>query len=400
MNTGAHDELTRDLEREADQFARRGGTTLDISQVLDRAGEIRRGRRMRATMVMAACVLAIAVPTVLVAVNRDTTHEPTPAPAPKVDSSPLSLAGLETGPAPRAGYFEGNRLHNGPEVEAFAGNTPVRGFAGFRGGVVVATQDANGDLRARLFDDSRSWPMSGDFAVSDGGHVVAFVQPDGVPVVVQVDDQGDHQVSYDLPKIPRGSGFDAVAVTGEQCQEEGPNTCDVLVTSHGEKPESWVSSSTGHLGVHEQLSNVVAAFGHKLLAGFTEVTDAGSCSVVKNVEHVETGSPSWTTCEHRFLSFSPDGQRLLASAAYADGLGDSELTLLDSDTGRSVLDLRTADQAALTQMVWEDDRHVLARVYEQGRWAVLRIGLDGSREYAVAPVTGEDVDAPFVLPSR
>jgi hypothetical protein len=402
MNTGPHDELARGLEREADQFARRGGTTHELSQVLDRAGEIRRGRRMRATMVMAACVLAIAVPTVLVAVNRDTTHEPTPAPAPKVDSSPITLAGLKTGAEPKTGWVEANVWH-GPDGREYTWNLGrVTGVATVGDALLVATSGPQGqqaNLVPPVGDAAQpvtSWPMEGDFAVSPGGRVGAFVKPDGTPMVIQ--DSGG--TADTLPKIPRGSAFDVVAVTGEECQAEGPHTCDVLVTTHGEKPESWVSTSTGHVGAYEQLSNVVAAFGNKLVAGFTEITDTGSCSVVENVEHVESGSPSWTTCEHRLLSFSPDGKLVLASAAYADGAGDSQLTVLDSATGRVVLDLRTTDSGFLTHMVWEDDSNLLAVMGEGRRAAILRIGLDGSREYAVPPAATDPYESPFVLPSR
>ena len=40
---------------------------------------------------------------------------------------------------------------------------------------------------------------------------------------------------------------------------------------------------------------------------------------------------------------------------------------------------------------------MLAVLYERGRWAVARLGADGSAELAVAPVEGADLDRPFVL---
>jgi hypothetical protein len=402
MNTD--DDLTRSLEREADQFARRGGTPLDIGQVLDRAGEIRRGRRMRATMVMAACVLAIAIPTALVAVNHDGTRDPSPAPAPKVDTTPLSLTDLHQGPAPKNGYATSEEWHP-PEgrAERWAADARATGIARVGDGFVVALSDNRGDQLVEVVA-SRSgavpgtkhtvYDLSGGLAVSSGGRVAAFVKPDGTPVVVQ--DGG--RTTYEMPKIPRGTGFDAVAVTGEDCKETATSAgCTVWVTSNGRKPEAWVSTSHGFVDrANSRLRSVADVVGGRLVAGITTVTDEGSCSEVESADDVAL----WNTCDHRFLSFSPDGSCLLASAAYADGLGDSELAVLDSATGKAQLDLRTTDGAVITQMVWEDDHHLLAAVYEQGQWAVLRIGLDGTREYAVAPVAGEDVDPPFVLPAH
>jgi hypothetical protein len=404
MNTPTNptdSDLNTRLAHEADAFFSRGGTALEIGQVLDRAGEIRRGRRMRATMLMAACVLAIVVPVGLVATRAHHDKPVTPSHQTKADTSPLTLKGLERGAQPHDGYVTDGELHVGSgAIGLDAGKARVTAVARINGGVVVATRDESGEQVAHIVDDQggtsgKTWPIDGGFAVSDDGNVAAFVQPDGIPVVVQ-----DGTVFYKLPKIPQGSGFDAVAVIGEDCQEAGPDTCSVLVTSHGEKPQSWVSSSTDYVGGHEQMSNVVDEFENKFLAGFTEITDTGSCSVVKNVEHVESGTPTWTTCDHSFLTFSPEGGHLLATSAYGDGLGDTELAVLDTRTGAVQLDLTTADGAFISQMVWEDETHVLANVYQDGQWAVVRIGLDGDREYAVPPVAAiDDVESPFVLPS-
>lgn len=49
------------------------------------------------------------------------------------------------------------------------------------------------------------------------------------------------------------------------------------------------------------------------------------------------------------------------------------------------------------QAVWEDDTHVLVTTYSSGDWAVVRIGIDGSQEYALPPVAGGDMDSPFLL---
>jgi hypothetical protein len=397
MNTDS--ELNDRLAREADQFFTRGGAPLDIVQVLDRAGEIRRGRRMRATMLMAACVLAIAVPTGLVA-TRGHDRPITPAPPTTIDTAPLSLADLEHGPQPHDGYARAGQFHLGTAtVDLSTGGRAVASVARVTGGVLVATRQESGDLSARFVDDQgapgqQTWPMTGGFAVSADGNVAAFAQPDGTVIAVQ--DAASRY--FELGRIPTGSGFDVIAVQGENCSGRSEEIgCKVFATTNGEEPQTFLLEPHQAVGVSldSTLSRTVDVAADRY-AAVASVTDTGSCSDVRDGKR----EILWSTCDHRFLSFSPDGAHVLASAAYGDGLGDTELAVLDSATGRAALGLRTADGAAITQMVWEDDSHVLANLYQDGRWAVVRIGLDGHREYAVAPVRGNDYDgSPFLLPS-
>jgi hypothetical protein len=401
MNTPQHDQIGRALAREAEQFHHRGGTELEIGQVLARAGEIRRGRRMRATMLMAACVLAIAAPVGIISLDHDPARrEPTPA-RQVVDRSPLTLTGLRSGDQPGTGFVAGGRFTS-PDgsVSLAAAGRQVVAAAPVEGGVLVATRDEGGDLTARFVDDQGgttqvTWPMSGSFAVSPGGNVAAFAEPDGTVMAVQ--DGGSRYFS--LGKVPAGTGFDAIAVTGENCsgRSEG-DTCAVYVATKGEKPATWAARPHA---TPSQLTRpgalFVSAVGPDgLVAWMTSVTDTGSCSAV----HGQGEESLWSTCDHRLLSFSPDGRHVLASAAYADGMGDTQLAILDARTGKPTLELKVADGGAITQMVWEDDSHVLATVFEGGRWGVVRVGLDGRRELAVAaePDSG-DLVSPFVLPS-
>jgi hypothetical protein len=391
-------DLTQHLARRADEFERQGGTPLHLDQVLDRAGEIRRGRRLRATLVMAAAVLAIALPVGIVSLDRGHRDEVQPAPPSRVDRSALTLDGLGQGDAPAVAYLQSGALHKdghtyGSRVEH------VVGVAEAHHVTVLAARGADGNITARALDGRTSWPMSGDFTVSADGSLVAFVEPDGTPVVVTADGVRSDRRSYTLPRIPRGSGFDAVAVDGQACRTTGELPCRVWVRSTGAVPENWVSTSGGTAArALPGLRSVtdVDNTGTRA-AGVVDVhQDLTTCSAV--VEPAR-GRQTWATCDHRLLAFSPDGSRLLATASVGDGLGDTELAVLDAATGEVQLDLRTADRVVIGRMVWEDDSHVLATVFQDGRWAVLRIGLDGRREIAVPPVRGPD-ESPFVLPSR
>ncbi|HEX2892403.1 MAG TPA: hypothetical protein VHO29_00185 [Marmoricola sp.] len=392
-------DLSQRLAHEADQFTRRGGTELELGQVLERAGEIRRGRRMRATLLMAACVLAIAVPTVLVATQRDTTHEPSPAPAPKIDHTAITLDHLKTGAKPKTGWVQGTVWH-GPDGQEFTWtNGRASAVATVGTSTLLALDEGNGGMRATLTPPASgaaqsvtSWPMEGGFAVSPHDDVAAFVKPDGTPVLVA---EGD---TRELGRVPTGAGFTVAAITGTDCTRSNLSGCTVWVNSQGSRPAVWVANADGPTRkVDTGQRQVADVDAHQRTLGIVSVSDTGSCSTA---EVIGGGPPLWKTCDHAPLSFSPDAQHVVATAAYRDGAGDSELAVLDSSTGKVRLDLTTAKGAFITQIMWEDDEHLLVAVGERQRNAVLRIGLDGRREYAVAPVTGDPYESPFVLPSH
>jgi hypothetical protein len=401
MNVNSHNPTEHDLNRrlghEAERFFDRGGAPLELDPVLDRAGEIRRGRRMRATMLMAAAVLAVAVPTALVATG-DHDKTITPAPPTKVDTSPLTLQGLSHGTLPKDGYATGGRYVAGADEEMSlgVGKDAIASVARFDGGLMVATRDENGTLTAHFVDNqgdstSASWPMEGDFAVSDDGNVAAFVEPDGSPVGVL-----DGSTTVQFTRIPRGTAFDAVAVTGSCSAPDDKDPCAVWVQSNGPEPASWFVTSDAASTTRTEYRKLADARAGDRAAGITDVhDDLSTCSAV---ETIHSDSPGWTTCGHQLVAFSADGKRVLAMPD-GDGLGPTGLAVYDASDGAELLDLSVADQGYVRQMVWEDNDHVLATVYQQGRWAIVRIGLDGSRQYAVPPVAAQDdVEPPFLLP--
>lgn len=407
MNPTNHNpDLSRSLARHADQFARRGGSELEIDQVLARAGEIRRGRRMRATIVMAAVVAAIVVPVGIVSVGNggtNGTEQPGPAAPARVDDSPLTLDDLRQGDQPHTGYVSDDVFENGGlGVGLGALRDPVVEVAVLQDGLLVSTRNDSGELTATFVNTDgevlgEPRPMDAGLAVSADGKVGVFVQPDGTPVAVQ--DGGRSR--YELAQIPRGSGFSPVAVLGEDCEPRAENTaCVVWVVSHGETQENWVTGTANEaVTARPGFRSVTDVRDGELIAGITEVNeDLTTCSAVTELDG-ET--PAWSTCDHRLLAFSPSGDRVLATETVGSGVGDPSMAVLASADGTVQLDLDVTEQGHIGRMVWEDDTHVLTTIYEKGRWAILRIGLDGSREYAVAPVpSDDDVSAPFVLPTR
>lgn len=403
----AENDLSTTLKRQADEFARRGGHDLELAQVVSRAGEIRRGRRMRASMVMAAVVVAIAVP-VGITVIGDNPNTPKPGPpiatnptqAPNTDR--IGVNGLRTGELPALGYFEAGTLHHGGAEIPVGNGGEVRGIARMNGGFLVSRQavDGSGDLTATFFGDDQeaapgeSWPLSGGFAVSTDGNVGAFVEPNGTVVVVQ--DAG--ALHYELGRLsaPGSPTWDVGAVTGENCSGRSEETgCTVYVNDRNAQQGFYSITDHGTVvSLQRSITSLNAAHGD-LLAGIISVSDDGSCSAVTTT----ADTTRWSTCKEQLLAFSPDGRHLLGAQAYGDGLGDNQLVVLDAKNGHPVLDLSVEDGFTIRTATWEDDDHLLALVSTGNKYAVIRFALDGDRELALAVKSGiDDLSPPFLIP--
>ena len=112
----------------------------------------------------------------------------------------------------------------------------------------------------------------------------------------------------------------------------------------------------------------------------------------------------WRTCDNQLSDISPDNRHVLGTPAYGDGFGPNVLDVLataDGSVVRSFTAARNGRSATYFDEVWEDAEHVLVVTYQDGEWAVVRLGVDGSMEYAVAPRRGSiDAWSPFRLQTR
>ncbi len=364
-----------------------------------------------------AVSLGIALPAVL----TESGGEAVPA---KPPGRALALDGMTVGSEPLHGYLAGAEFRKGPERQVFAleSEAAVTELVALSGGYLLSTFDEWGGQQVRFVADdgtaSRGWAVERDsfhptVVASSDHRLGAFVQPDGTSVVVQ--DGGRTVTELPAPRHAFDIGFAPLAVTGSDSAGADADCAlvirgAVVTRSGGVRTRTWTlrpgrPSAAGPRGI----SDVDAVAGNGYSAGtVTLIEDGdGACAGVADPQ----GSVLWTTCQDRLLSFSPDSTWALATTSARTGSGDHELTVLDARTGSEKLRLRTARNVGIHEMVWEDDDHVLAVVSDwkveatteehvEHRWAVVRISLDGTREYAVAPVPGgdEDYDGPLDLP--
>jgi hypothetical protein len=113
---------------------------------------------------------------------------------------------------------------------------------------------------------------------------------------------------------------------------------------------------------------------------------------------------AWRTCDNQLSGIAPDNGHVLGTPAYADGFGPTVLDVLataDGSVARTFTYARNGHSATYFGEVWEDAAHVLVVTYQDGEWAVVRLGTDGSMEYAVAPRRRSmDDGTPFHLQTR
>jgi hypothetical protein len=303
--------------------------------------------------------------------------------------SALDLDGLTVGASPKIAWSRGVSLNGDDAKKVLPANLDQ--FVETK--QLLVMRDIDGKVFAYAPDGpTTTTPIgkaAGTLAVNDERNLVAWIAPDGSPTVHQ---EGEAKPATLLSQQGVTAG-DAVAVLGRDCFN-GPETvegagCSVYFRSHGEKPQSFVASNHGFV---EAIGDTNAPIrlqdaDESGEVGWTTLNeDQTTCSSYTGRETLDADTAkSWKTCAHMPLTFSPDGKHVLATASHGyEGLGASSLTILDRTTGKPRFTLRNNEksQAAIVDMVWEDDEHVLAVVAQKLDWGIIRVGLDGSVELA------------------
>ena len=316
----------------------------------------------------------------------------------------FDVSDLKTGAPPELVWSQttgGETTIHGP-----AGETTIAGrvaaLAPMGSGFIVQSIDAvdpNGRPITRFVGADgtpgrSTWRTGYGLATSPDGEAVAFTTRRGGVKVI--DQDGDRVLS--MPSVPSKQFAEPVHVTNGYCREdETSNGCAVLVNSTGRRRVSWVVSSHGI--VETTPVKAVSTGRNRWTGGITRFSDTGTCSVMMRNFHKR-----WRTCDNMFSDISPDTQRVLGTPAYADGFGPTKLDVLDLRTGEPENTWTSTRRATTTYFdeVWEDSTHILVVTYSREKFAIVRLGLDDSMEYAVEPVADRDGDmeTPFHLQTR
>ena len=139
------------------------------------------------------------------------------------------------------------------------------------------------------------------------------------------------------------------------------------------------------------------------MLGLTAIDELASSSCSAVLQPAEAGStPLWGTCKHTLDTFSPNGDYVLASDPFGDGIGAGVIAVYDAHTGALLADRRNTSESLVfyNSAVWEDETHVLFTRFEDGQWSMVRMDVDGAMEYAIAPQQGNQDNVPWRFETR
>jgi len=338
--------------------------------------------RLAAVTIAALMVLTACAP-------QQSAEPPSTATPTATKPSFLDLDGLTVGGAPKIAWSQGTLLNGDASKDVL----PAKLDQFVETDQLLVMGDVDGKVFAYAPDGPTSTTpigkSTGELAVNDERNLVAWIAPDGSPTVLQ---EGEAKPATLLNQAGVTAG-DAVAVLGHDCFN-GPETvegagCSVYFRARGEKPRSFVASNHGfveEIGGSGSPMHLQDADDSGEVGWTTLNEDQTTCSTYTGRETLDADTAkSWKTCDHMPLAFSPDGKHVLATASHGyEGLGASSLTILDRATGKPQLTLRNnaKSQAAIVDMAWEDDEHVLAVVTQKLDWGIIRVSVDGSVELA------------------
>jgi hypothetical protein len=260
------------------------------------------------------------------------------------------------------------------------------GMAGTEAGPELQQVSAAGRLRTRMVEHF-------GLAVSPDQEIVGWLGDHGTPHVVE----GGGSRHFDMPKLIHGGAIAALAGS-ETCKEEEPEGGGCTVFANGSS-RVWVADSHG----------IVATIGPML-----QVSDVNQSGRVTG--EVSRGRPQhracwgvfratghrvFRTCDFFLDSFSPDGRRVLAERSQVRWDSIRRLAILDRNgNALRTWTFHATRSRSLSQLTWEDSHHLLGVLQSHGRWGLVRIGTDGTVEYAGAPVDQVNEFSPYDLPKR
>ena len=390
-----NDELTTRLSRQLhDQVDGWQDAPLTLAGVQGRARTIRRRRQALTSGVVAAAVLAVAVPVgISLGARTDTTPDVTsPSPTRMVDEAPT----------PRAdGTFPLTPL------EAPEGTAPVTGYVSLADSVLHTSEGEqqlpDGLQQVERFGDGWIGLALGQYDDTDNGsHLVRFDADyrvvDEFPAAnLVVDAAGEHAAWTEVD----GDAWTIVQATPEQETARTSVRRDAQVVGHltdgrvvFQSPDYETGNDLNGIldaeGAVEPIEGVLRMLDASDATGqVSALTRYGVKSCYALLDPV-SGNPTFETCDFATRAISPDGSLVVGRTAGEDGVGSPQLAILDAVTGEPLVEW-TSDRgdrspALVQQVVWEDDDTLLATVTEGSEQTVVRAELDGSMQRVAEPV--------------
>ncbi len=395
MNTN-HDELERMLGRDLhDQVDGMTGVPFGFDDVKGRAGRIRRNRRIAAGVGVAAA-LAVIVPTAITAGGMlQSKGDLQPAPSPdapvEVARTTLTLDGLERGDAPAIEYFTpdgvvlpGEGLQ--PLSKSYQALVPEQETGGW---FAYGADRTSVEFLDENFEGDGGGPATGGFATTPDRDYVSWTQvgPDGSQLLgVHSTTDLNGVTTWEFPEFPV---VNPVGILGPD------SAVYETVTSQGET-KVGLANPDGSTTELRYLRVRGADPVNGRISVLTKVKGSSGCFAVVDVA---TLVEAWETCDYSLGAFSPDGEYVMATNADSDGLGLSEVDVLDAETGDLVARFSQsgASQIALVGTSWESADSMVAVAVEGETQTIVRMGLDGTLEETVDPVTGTYGDLYFYM---
>lgn len=395
------DDLARSLREHADRIA---PEPLDVADVRRRAAGIRRRRHGAALVaVVAGVALAVGGPVALTARNHDPIQPAAPTPSVVLPRSvPLVIAEAPRGADPAIPYAMSPSTAGSGGSIVPPGGAPrldvsgdIVDFAPLGSGWVVgAVEDSDGSVRTYAGDGTLVGEIPSNslsIAASADGSVVAYGDVDGNLHVAWDDDT---QSNRTLPVLDGEPPTAAGVVGTAPCADDGRGNRCTAYWNHADG--AFVSSDHEPARRIDGLQTVADVAADGRIVGQVSHTDDGSCSAVLD----ESLRQLWKTCDYSLGGFSPDGRYLVAYPAYRDGAGDTQVSILDSRTGRALVHFSALSNGFVFDTAWESADELIAVVRDEGSWHLLRLGVDGEVERVGDPIRGDDYVAPVVLPAR
>ena len=398
-----NERLSRELR---DRAAHTGGHPISFDDVKRSANKMKWQQRA-ATGAVAAVVLAIGIPVGMsiaggegasnppIAGTNTETPTPTQNPDPDGDGKVTLTLDAPEGDAPRVSYMQGKTLH---------------------------LSDGSTQALPKAYDDVVSY--HGDFmgldygagkidVVRDGAVVDSFpgfgfaVSVDGTEVAWYAGDANGGQIKRG---IPSGMG-------------EGEATQDVpvgyLVTKmvftpgarlmyqldNQNEPYDRTVWYTEFDGRATQVEGALAIGGYNNATGqvsvMTQLSDDGSCWALYSYGGGEASETfSKETCDYTLGEFSADGKYVMAIGPYQSGWGPGDVTILDATTLEPVIDFVRDQDYGMGTATWDGESDsLIAIVYLEGHWQLLRLAADGRIETVSKSVEADDLSGPFRLVS-